>query len=183
MKINRYIYLLLIVLISINTSYPQEEKTDSKNKTYSVVVMPFYDNQHYPYPTDVIRESFINGLRVKGFHVLTDDPTWSKILDEEEDYNLYNLTTEKAEEIAKSVGADLIVFGYATPVNFIRNPGSYSEKIIDKPVLIKIYDVKKNSLVIYDRSNIYKYDGMLVTVDGAYDVAINIAHRLKTMGY
>ena len=183
MKNYKYIYLLNIVLFAINANYSQTDQPDSRRRNYSVVIMPFYNNEHYPYPTDEIRESFINGFRVNGFNVLSDDSTWSKILDKEEDYNLYNISTDKAEEIAKLVGADLIVFGYATPVNFIRNPGTYSQKMIDKPVLIKVYDVSKKSVIIYNRSNIYKYNGLVITVDGAYDVAINIARELINMGY
>jgi hypothetical protein len=101
---------------------------------------------------------------------LTDDSTWSIIL-EQNDYYLLNISTEIAKKITEEVHADLIVFGNAIPFSNVRSAGTYSGKIIYKPVLIKIYDTNKNSLVLFDRSNFYKYDGLSVKVYDLYECA------------
>ena len=181
MKISKYIFPLLIVLMTINTNYSQPDNPNTNKKTYTVLVMPFYDYEHYPYLNDQIRESFINGFTAKGFVVVTNDDIWSEILDF--DYNLANISTDMADSIAQKTSADLIVFGNMTPFSNTRNTGFNTPIYIYKPVLIKVYDANKKSLVIFDRANVYDHWGRSLSVRSLYDMAVNVATRLNTMGY
>jgi len=182
MKLDKYIYLLLLILLSAYVNYSQAEKPDEQEKVYTVLVMPFIENEYYPFSMDQIRESFIYGFRSQGFDVVTDDSTWLKILEEYDNY-LVNISTDMAEKIARDAGIDLIVFGNAIPFNNVRSSGTYSQKIIYKPILTKVYDANKKSLVVFDRTNFLEYYGLHVKINDIYDNAVEVARKLTAMGY
>lgn len=183
MKPGNYIYLLLFILIAVNSNYSQTDKPNSEEKVFSVLVMPFQYNQHYPYYMDQIRESLINGFRTKGFNVVTNDTLWSLILEEEDDYDLSNISMEKAEEIASYTGTDLVVFGNIFPIARTESVGLPSSTQYYKPLLIKVYDSSQKSLVIFERANIYEHWGLNAKVNSIYEIAVDIARDLVTMGY
>jgi hypothetical protein len=182
MKAYKYFYLLLFILTSVDSFYSQTDKPAEQEKIYTVLIMPFIENEYYPFSMDQIRESFIYGFRSQGFKVVTNDSVWLKILEEYDNY-LVNISTDMAEKIAEDNKVDLIVYGNAVPYSNVRNTGFYLRKIIYKPVLIKVYDANKKSLVLYDRSNLYDYSGLRVKVNDIYDIAVEVVRKLIAMGY
>jgi hypothetical protein len=152
-----------------------------KTKQINVVVMPYDRYERYPYRMDLIREFLQLGLQEKGFSIISDDSTWSTIL--EKDYPLYNLSQDQAESIIKDVNADLIVFGYVDNWNSTRMNGIYNDRQVSRPILVKVYDKNKKSLVMHERVDFYEYWGLNVKQLDLSAFGIQIAYKLKQIGY
>jgi hypothetical protein len=173
------IFLLINLLTSI-TILPQTES--SKKIPTSIIVMPFEPEEHYPFNIDEIRFSLTNGFIRRGFIVINDEMSWSKILDYNE--RLYNINDETADSVSSLVGADLIVYGN---INFrsakSRSIGLYSSYYSPTPILIKIYDRKKKSLVLYERMEFLQREGVSTTNLTINDIADKIAIMITQLGY
>lgn len=143
--------------------------------------MPFYNEEHYPYKTDDIREALMNGFYRRGFKVLADDSSWSKVFDF--DYSFYNLSSDMADSIATYVGADLIVFGYVNTSVKYRPGGFYTDQFTPNPVLVKIYDPKKKTIVLFERTDLVERWGMFETDLELSDFGFKIATEISQLGY
>lgn len=171
-----------LTLLMIVPSYCHaQEPIQKKINPVTVLVMPYDRYERYPYNMDLIREFLQLALREKGFTIVEDEGSWESIL--EKDYPLYNLSQEQAETIINDVDADLIVYGYADNWNSSRMNGIYNERKVARPILIKVYDKKKQSIVLHERIDFYEYWGLFVKQHDLSSFGIQIAYKLKQIGY
>ncbi|NJD21214.1 MAG: hypothetical protein FIA82_00880 [Melioribacter sp.] len=173
--------IVVFVLFCVSNFQITAQDNAKKPKQVNVVVMPYDRYERYPFATDMIREFLQLGLKEKGFSVVSDDPTWLSILDK--DYPLYNLSQEQAESIINDIDADLIVFGFSDNSISSRNYGLYNDRPMSKPILVKVYDKNKKSLVLYERVNFYEYWGLFVKQLDLNEFSVQIANKLKQIGY
>ncbi|MDF1612778.1 MAG: hypothetical protein AB1695_07815 [Stygiobacter sp.] len=170
--------IFILFLFQISFLIAQEKE---KPIIHSVVIMPFDDYQEYPYNLDYIRQSLEIGFLQKGFNVVTSDSVWEIILDR--DLRLTNLNTSDVEEIANDIKVDLIVFGKATDYATYRQSGIYSMKIVNKPILIKVFDVKKKEIILFERLTLNQNWGLFDQSISYENFGSTIAQQIKNMGY
>lgn len=176
-SLNKLIFLFILFLIAFDI-FPQ--KSDGK-KSYSVVIMPFDDYQEYPYNLDYIRQSLIIGFQQKGFNVIDQDSVWEIILDR--DLRMTNLSTSDVEKISDDINVDLIVYGRSSNYSTFRQEGVYTGKIIDKPILVRVYDHKKREIVLFERLVLNSRWGLFDQPITFENFGSSIAEKLKSMGY
>lgn len=184
MKTHSVLFLLFLSLFSFELIFPTFAQEKSKRKKTSVIVMPFYINYNinfYPFWTDQIREALIIGLYRRGFDVVEDDSSWSNVF--KFDYQLANLSTEMADSISTSLGVDLIVFGWLSNSAKVRNGGFYSFLYSPNPILIKVFDSKKKSIILYERLDFVQRWGLFETNLSIYDFGFKIATKISDLGY
>ncbi len=173
---------LILLLILLACVVPNKAQTKASEKQpVKVVVMPYNRFERFPYQFDQIREALQLGLLEKGFSVVNDDATWELIL--EKDYSLYDLSMSQADSLINSINADLIVFGYADFFQNNRQTGMYSERKISRPILVKVFDKKKNDIILHERVDFFQYWGLNVKQLNFRDFGIQIAYKLKQLGY
>ncbi len=173
-------FMVILFLTSFNLTFCQTSKSSEKiSKT--VLVMPFIQNEQYPYLMDEYRESIMNAFITKDFVVVTNDSIWSDLLDM--NYDLSDISLDQAENIAEKTDVDLIIYGDITQIFNYRNRTFSSVSVVYKPILIKVYDAKKKSLVIYERVNINERWGLNSSSKDIYDLALNVARKLNDLGY
>lgn len=173
------LFLLLVLLIYVIPTKAQT--TSNEKRPIKVVVMPYNRFERYPYQFDQIREALQLGLMEKGFSVVNDDKSWNLIL--EKDYSLYDLSMSQADTLINSISADLIVFGYADFFHNNRQTGMYSERKISRPILVKVFDKKKNDIILHERVDFIQHWGLNVKQLNFRDFGIQIAYKLKQLGY
>ncbi len=142
--LNMIIILLINLILFQQITFNQELKSLVK-KANSVLIMPFIENEKYPYASDEIRFSLITGFLQKGYKVIEDDSIWNILTNM--DYNLSNISTQIADSISKYVNVDLIIFGHIDEVINRRETGFIKNRIVYKPVLIKIFDTRIKSII------------------------------------
>lgn len=172
-KIKRISFLLYFFsLIMINAQIDT-----SKTKMLSVVIMPFLDDQNYPYNMDLIRESFIRAFYQKGFSVVLDDSTWSIIL--EQNVNPAKFLKDDALLLSESINVDLIVYGQ---INFYQSKqrGEYNTP---NQISVSIFDTRKKELVIKERMEPRERWGLIWRYFSLDDMALKVVNQLMTMGY
>lgn len=176
MKRLRFIlFFLLVIFISITFS---QENTTPKS---TVLVMPFDKYISYPFFNDMLRESLITGLLEKNFDPVLDPHSWEVVL--EKDYEFTNLSINQADTISLISGADLVIFGFISDFSTTRNGTLNTSTTHTRPVLIKVYDRKKSSLVLHERITLEANWGLLnnrLTLD---QIGTKIAQQLKKQGY
>jgi hypothetical protein len=166
--------IFLIILVSaFQNNFAQQTTT---TKSYSVVIMPFYDDITYPYSMDFIRESFIRAFYQKGFTVHLDDSTWSIILDQ--DFRPSHILKEDAEFLSTKIDVDLIVFGNIS--NSYRQRGNYFS---DTPISVTVYDAKRKEIILKERLNYIERWGLLWNRFSTEELALQVVSQLVTMGY
>ncbi len=177
------IRLFLFIFLLFNAyNFLLGQSTNSSEKIpKTVLVMPFVPNEQYPYLMDEFRESIMNAFITKKFVIVTNDSIWSELLDL--DYDLSDISMDQAETIAEKTNVDLIIYGDLTQIFNYRNRTFSSASIVYKPMLIKVYDAKKKSLVIYERANVNERWGLNSYSKDIYDLAINVARKLNDLGY
>lgn len=173
LKIN---FMLFLFQISLTTA--QEKETQI---IHSVVIMPFDDYQEYPYNLDYIRQSLEIGFLQKGFNVVTSDSVWEIILDR--DLRLTNLNTSDVEDISNDINVDLIVFGKVNDYSTLRQTGINSIKVVNKPILIKVFDTKKREIILFERLTLNQTWGLFDQSISYENFGVTIAQRIKNMGY
>ena len=151
------------------------------SKVYSIVVMPFYEMEQYPYVMDQIRESLMFELTTKKYNVIEDDSTWAVIL--EMDYPLYFLNDEMAKSISQEIDVDLIVFGNYQNYSTSRLGGISQNKSVVKPILVKIYDKNKDAIILHERINFNQEWGLNSRRFTLSDFANSIVNKMKSLGY
>jgi hypothetical protein len=172
-KLIQISFLLYFSLLAVNNA--QENR--STPKILSVVIMPFLDDQNYPYNMDVIRESFIRAFYQKGFAVVMDDSTWSIILDQ--DFNPSKLLKEDALLISENITVDLIVFG-AISINQSKQRGDF---YTPNPISVSILDTRKKELIIKERMEPRERWGLMWKYFSFDDMALRVVNQLVAMGY
>lgn len=170
--INKLSFLLYFSCMAIIPA--QQDKTPPK--IYSVVIMPFLDDQNYPYNLDQIRESFIRAFYQKGFSVVMDDSTWGIILDNE--FNPSKTLKDDAQLISQTIDVDFIVYGQMS--NQIKQRGNY---FTPNPISVSIYDTKRNDLIIKERMDFSERWGLMWKYFSYDDMALRVVNRLVSMGY
>jgi hypothetical protein len=168
-KLSFFLYFSCIMIVSA-----QQDKTPPK--VYSVVVMPFLDDQNYPYNMDRIRESFIRAFYQKGFSVVMDDSTWAIILDH--DFNPSKTLKDDAQLVSQSVDVDFIVFGQIS--NLVKQRGNY---YTPNPISVSIYDTKRDNLIIKERMDFNERWGLMWKNFSYDDMALKVVNKLVSMGY
>ncbi|HOI28270.1 MAG TPA: hypothetical protein PLZ15_00820 [Melioribacteraceae bacterium] len=166
--------LILLLLISNGIQNAQQDKINQK--IYTVVIMPFLDELHYPYNTDWIREAFIKAFYEKGFAVILDDSTWSKILDQ--GFNPARTLSDEAFLVSKSIDVDLIVYGQIS--NMYRQRGNY---YTSNPISVTIYDARKKETVIKERMAYTERWGLFRKNLSTDEMALKVVNQLVSMGY
>ncbi len=172
-KLIQISFLLYFSLLAINNA----QQNTSTPKIRSVVIMPFLDDQNYPYNMDVIRESFIRAFYQKGFAVVMDDSTWSIILDQ--DFNPSKLLKEDALLISENITVDLIVFG-AISINQSKQRGDFNTP---NPISVSILDTSKKELIIKERMEPRERWGLMWRYFSFDDMALKVVNQLVAMGY
>ncbi len=171
-------FLLLCINILVIPQTGEQQKIIRANK---VLILPFIENEKYPYASDEIRFSLITGFLQKGYNVIEDDTIWYELINA--DFNLWNISTEIADSIAKHVKTDLIVYGKIDEVINTRETGLSSKKLVYKPILIKIYDTRKKSIIFFERINLIEYWGMFENITEVHEIGLKIATTLRNRGY
>ncbi len=183
MKRDFSILILLLFVSLFCNSYAQtssQEKRTEKKPT-SVIVMPFFVNERYPYVSDEIRQYLMWGFFQRDFYVISDDSSWSKVLSF--NYQLSNLSTEMADSISATVEADLIIYGTVNSTVKYRPGGIYTNPYVPNPILIKAYDRKKKSVVLFERMDFVERWGLFVNNISLLDFGFRIATKLSWLGY
>lgn len=168
-------FFLLVIFINLNFS---QEATTPKS---TVLVMPFDQYINYPFYNDMLRESLITGLLEKNFNPVLDPESWEIVL--EKDYEFTNLSTIQADTIALISGADLVIFGFNSDFSTTRSGTLSTTTKHTRPVLIKVYDRKKRSLVLYERITLEANWGLLNNKLTLNQIGTKIAQQLKNQGY
>ncbi|MEG8947649.1 hypothetical protein [Rosettibacter firmus] len=177
--LNHSIICLVFLFIQLSNLFSQSDLQPAKAST--VLIMPFIQNEKYPYASDEIRFSLITGFLQKGYHVIEDDSTWSKLL--KLNYNLANISTEIADTISNYVNSDLIVFGNAENIINLRESSPSNRQLIYKPVLIKVFDTRSKSIIYYERLNLVEYWGLFKNITQLSELGLRIATTLRNRGY
>ncbi|MEW6507834.1 MAG: hypothetical protein AB1432_08840 [Bacteroidota bacterium] len=172
-KIIKFSFLLYFVS-SVNF-FTQSDT--SNTRILSVVVMPFLEDQNYPYNLDMIRESFVRAFYQKGYTVVMDDSTWSIILDR--DVNPAKFMKEDAITLSETINVDLIVFGQIS-INQSKQRGSF---ITPNPISVSIYDTNKKELIIKERMDPVERWGLMWRNFSFDEMALRVVNRLAAMGY
>ncbi|MEW5843206.1 MAG: hypothetical protein AB1775_08080 [Bacteroidota bacterium] len=183
MKRNFPILILLFSIFLFDSSFAQissQEKSIEKKPT-SVIVMPFFIDERYPYSSDEIRQYLMWGFYQRRFNVISDDSSWSKVL--VFDYQLSNISSEMADSIANAVNADLIIYGTVNSAAKYRPGGIYTNPYVPNPILIKAYDKKKKSIVFFERMDFVEHWGLFTTNISLQDFGFRIATKLSELGY
>ncbi len=172
------VFLLLTVFI---TTFAQDG-IKSQKKEYSVIVLPFLENERYPYVIDTFRESVMNAFLSKGYNVIKDDSVWADILSL--DFDLANSTNEQVRLIADKIDVDLIIAGKVESVHQNKIDDSpYSNTVDMKPVALKVFDARKKSLLIHQReADLIKW-GLNAQPNSIYNVAEKTIEKLIMIGY
>jgi len=171
--------LLLLLVICISTNKAQS--TTTGKEPIKIVVMPYNRFERFPYNFDQIREALQMGLLEKGFSIVNDDETWEIILGK--DYSLYDLSKSQADTLINSINADLILYGFADLYEKNRQIGMYSERKISRPILVKVFDKKKNDIILHERVDFVQHWGLNVKLLNLRDFGVQIAYKLKQLGY
>lgn len=172
-KINLFSFLLYFSSLIIINAQPDT----SKEKTFSVVIMPFLDDQNYPYNLDEIRESFIRAFYQKGFAVVMDDSTWSIIL--EQDVNPAKFLKDDAILLSETISVDFIVFGQIN-LNQSKQRGNFNTP---NPVSVSVFDTRKKEIVIKERMEPRERWGLIWRYFSLDDMALRVVNQLVAMGY
>lgn len=170
--------LFFLLLISASFNLAQD---NSNLRLTSVVIMPFDDLQEYPYNLDQVYQSLLIGFTQKGFNVVVQDSVWEIILDR--DLRLTNLTTYDIEKISNDINVDLIVFGRADNYSTFRQSGFYSSKMVNKPILIRVFDTKKKEIILFERLTLNSSWGLFNQNITFENFGSTIAQQIKNMGY
>jgi ATP-dependent protease Clp ATPase subunit len=101
----------------------------------------------------------------------------------ERDYEFTNLSTNQADTIAIISGADLVMFGFLNDFSTTRSGTLSTTTKHTRPVLIKVYDRKKNALVLYERLTLEANWGLLNNRLTLNQIGTKIAQLLKNQGY
>jgi|GEM_PF-2216865 len=176
-KILLFILLFCIPILIISQTGQQQKI----NRANNVLILPFIENEKYPYASDEIRFSLITGFLQKGYNVIEDDTVWYELINT--DFNLWNISTEIADSISKYVKTDLIVYGKIDEVINTRETGLSNKRLVYKPILIKIYDTRKKSIIFFERINLIEYWGMFENVTSISEIGLKIATTLRNRGY
>lgn len=179
MSVKSKIFFAFLFIYAI--VFYQENSSQKVLKANSVLIMPFIENEKYPYASDEIRYSLITGFLQKGYKVIEDDSVWAELINM--DYNLSNISTEIADTISKYVNADLIIFGRINENVFTRETSLSHNRIVYKPVLIKVFDTRSKSLIFFERINLIEYWGMFENITEVHEIGLKIATTLRNRGY
>lgn len=183
MKRNFPILFLLLIFFLFVGLYTQtaSQQNKTEKKPTSVIVMPFFVEERYPYAIDEIQLYLMWGFFRRHFDVISDDSSWYKVLSF--NYQLSNLSTDMADSVATIVKADLIIYGTVNSSTKYRPSGLYVNPYIPNPVLIKAYDRKKKSIVLFERMDFVERWGLYVNNISLLDFGFRIATRLSELGY
>lgn len=176
-KISFFVLLLFTPILIISQSDNQQKII----RANSVLILPFIENEKYPYASDEVRFSLVTGFLQKGYNVIENDTIWNELINL--DYNLWNISSEIADSISKYVNTDLIVYGKIDEVINTRETGLSRNRIVYKPILVKIYDTRKKSIIFFERINMIEYWGMFENVTSISDLGLKIATELRNRGY
>lgn len=178
-KTFKWFVLLLFFLYPAQKTFPQ--KIEPQKKVASVIIMPFDYQLRYPFSTDELREALIIGFQRRGFKIILDETSWSKVFDF--NYELTNLSNKMADSIAAATNADLIVFGKVN--NSVKNrlPGLYTTQETPNPILFKVFDTNKKILVLFERLNFIERWGLFENNLSFYDLGFSIATKISNLGY
>lgn len=173
------IICLIFLIIQLSNFYSQSDL--HPQKANNVLIMPFIQNEKYPYASDEVRFSLITGFLQKGYNVIEDDSTWGELL--KLNFNLSNISTEIADTISHYINSDLIVFGNAENIINLRESSPSKRRMIYKPVLIKIFDTRSKSIIYYERLNLIEYWGLFKNITQISELGLRIATTLRNRGY
>jgi hypothetical protein len=173
----RLIFIPFFFLLFLTAVSSQENSLQKS----TVLVMPFDRYISYPFHNDLLRESLITGLLEKNFNPVLDHQSWEMVL--ERDYEFTNLSTNQADTIAIISGADLVMFGFLNDFSTTRSGTLSTTTKHTRPVLIKVYDRKKNALVLYERLTLEANWGLLNNRLTLNQIGTKIAQLLKNQGY
>lgn len=174
------LFLITSLQFSINAQ-PDSLKNKIEKTPTSVIVMPFFSDERYPYSSDDVRQFLIWGFYQRHFNLIMDDSSWSKVMDL--NYSLSNLSIDMADSVAIAANADLIVFGTVNLSAKYRPGGIYSEQYIPNPILVKVYDKKQKSIVLFERMDLVERWGLRINYLSLEDFGYKIATRLSDLGY
>jgi len=185
--------LLILSIVSsfliVYCSSSQQKLIDSVDISDSLrvrtfAIMPFEDYETYPYTTDRVREALIFALMEKGYQMGIDQDNWKKL--EELDFQLINMNSTQAAKVAKLLETDMIIFGHSdfrSGLPSRRQQGLYSQKVIEKPVVIKVYDVSSEEIILRERLQTRSDWGLNHSTKEIRDLVREFVHKLQAMGY
>jgi hypothetical protein len=175
----KVIFILSILFSHINSFYSAQNDS-AKAKSLSVIVMPFLENQFYPYDHDLIRDSFLRAFHRKGFNVIVDDSTWYVLLDS--GLHLSQLYPPDLDTLAKIIDVDLVVYGYIQYTYYQRGFPS-RQKMIKNPVQIRVYDANKKEIILRDNLYLTERRGWVYHSYTSEELGTYILRRLRFLNY
>jgi hypothetical protein len=180
MKTINVIFVLLILASFVSANAQGVIK--QQKKELSVIVLPFLENERYPYVIDNFRENVMNTFLSKGYNVIKSDSVWAEILSL--DLNLANTTNEQVRSIADKIDVDLIITGKVESVHQNQiDDNPYSTAADMKPVALKVFDGHKKSLLIHQReADLIKW-GLNAQPNSINNVAEKTIEKLIMLGY
>jgi len=182
MKVKFYFIFTLSLIFACSSSQKQLEQSKPKVKKqyYTFAIMPFEENIPYPYQNDIVREALIIALVHNHCAIIADNESWSKIT--ELDFLLVNLNEKRADQVAKLLNADVIIYGesdFDEGFRQFRHRGMWEEEIRVKPILVKAYDALNGQIIFRERLRME--ENITPTVN---TIPVNeVIERLQVEGY
>lgn len=178
----------LILLLSCSASKKpllDEVELSEAEKAQTFAIMPFEEPETYPYASDRMREALIIAFMEKGYYVETNEALWDS-LSGQLDYHLYNLNEEQAKEVARNLKIDMLIFGQAdfrSGISSTRPDGLYQQKVIERPIVIKAYDLSSDKILLRERIPTRSDWGLDHSEKDVRQIALEFINKLKSMGY
>ncbi len=188
--IKHFVIFCVILLFNISCissrqkTYEEVELSDA-SAPRSFAILPFEEPENNPYTLDRMREALIFAFLEKGYSVQTDAAVWDS-LQNELDYRIYNLNEDQASEVARHLKVDMLIFGTAdfkSGFSSTRPSGIYRQKVIEKPIIIKAFDVPSQTILLRERVRSREDWGLDHSEKNLRDIAIEFVNKLKSMGY
>jgi hypothetical protein len=151
----------------------------------SFAIMPFEEPETYPYASDRMREALIIAFMHKGYQVQTNPVLWDSLA-EQSNVQLYNLNEKQARKVANKLKVDLLIFGHSdfrSGIMSTRSEGMYEQRTVEKPIVIKAYDLKTDTILLRERISTKSFWGLNPTEKDYRTMAIDFVNKLQTMGY
>lgn len=165
----------IIILLSFIQVYSQS--TVEKAKT--VLILPFYERQ-FNVSTELYH-SLKTGFMRENYLVLTNDTVWKKL--DSLGISFSDIDSEIADSIKKIIDCDLIVYGRIDEDIKPRSSSFHDRNVSYKPFIIKVYDTRSKSLVLYERVELISRWGLFSDNTEIHDIGYKTALKLRARGY
>ncbi|MGK9368577.1 hypothetical protein ACSSWA_06730 [Melioribacter sp. Ez-97] len=166
---------VIIILLSFIQVYSQSEVEKAK----TVLILPFYEREFNV--SSELYHSLKTGFMREDYIVLSSDSVWNKL--DSLDISFNDIDSEIADSIKKIIDCDLIVYGRIDEDIKPRTSPAHDRNVSYKPFIIKVYDTRSQSLVLYERMELINRWGLFSDNTEIHDIGYKTALKLRTRGY